>query len=235
MNQEAIAAAFNAKTINLDGMPFHKSKGAMSKPELGASLVFVDRIASLAFQVKHLDDYSHIPELKELMRLEIHKVLSIKEAIVSKYVDLAIHELCINTQCNHCHGRGYTPTRYKVRKIAKVKSKEDKWRTIEIAYKKGLSKLESGEKKLNTFSQEIEKLGKSLGISVNEIISKAESLDWDDKRARNTQEKDNHEERKPQSVAYSKLCTKCNGTGEGRLRPPSSEVQHSVESSYSYR
>lgn len=217
MNQESIAASFSAKTVTLDGMPFHKGNNAITKPEMGASLVFADQIASLAFQIKHLDDHGYIPKLKKLMLSEAHKMFPIKEATADRYVDLSIHELCLNTQCKNCHGRGYTPTRYKARKIAKVESKDETWRTIEIAYKKGLNKVDNNEKKMANFLSEIEKLAKSLGINALDLHAEPLLRGWGDKRARNTLEKDDYEERKPKSQSYTKMCSRCNGTGEGRL------------------
>ncbi|MGJ3495154.1 hypothetical protein ACR9PT_11345 [Piscirickettsia salmonis] len=208
MKAETLVTAFKEKSINLDGMPFHKSHNGITRPEIGASLAFADRIASLAFQVRYLNDLHYVPELKKLLLAKVYKMFSLRSDTAKKYVDLAIQEVCLNDMCKKCDGRGAVPSKYKIRKIAKVKEVDEKWRLIEIEYKKYAhdDKL-SGD--LVSYGKKVNHLANKYSVTSGEILRKAQG--WtEDKLSK---------EKKPKAIAmnYDHECSACNGTGFGRM------------------
>ncbi|MGJ3499898.1 hypothetical protein PsalN5692_04010 (plasmid) [Piscirickettsia salmonis] len=208
MKAETLVTAFKEKSISLDGMPFHKSHNAITRPEIGASLAFADRMASLAFQVRYLNDLHYVPELRGLLLVKVHKMFSLRSDTARKYVDLSIQEVCLNDICNKCKGRGAVPSKYKIRKIAKVKEVDEKWRSIEIEYKKYVHGYKvDGD--LVTYGKKVNHLTNKYSVTSGEILRKVRG--WvEDKESK---------VKKPKAIAmnYDHECSACNGTGFGRM------------------
>ncbi|QGP57385.1 hypothetical protein PsalMR5_04905 (plasmid) [Piscirickettsia salmonis] len=208
MKAETLVTAFKEKGMNLDGMPFHKPHNGITRPEIGASLAFAERMASLAFQVRYLNDLHYVSELKRLLLSKVYKMFSLRSDTAKKYVDLAIQEVCLNDMCKKCDGRGAVPSKYKIRKIAKVKEVDEKWRLIEIEYKKYAHDYKvDGD--LVSYRKKVNYLANKYSVTSGEILRKAQG--WtEDKLSK---------EKKPKAIAmnYDHECSACNGTGFGRM------------------
>ncbi|RNC77260.1 hypothetical protein DA717_11240 [Piscirickettsiaceae bacterium NZ-RLO2] len=208
MKAETLVTAFQEKSSKLDGMPFHKSHNAITRPEIGASLAFAERMASLAFQVRYLNDLHYVSELKKLLLVKVHKMFSLRSDTAKKYVDLAIQEVCLNDMCKKCDGRGAVPSKYKIRKIAKVKEVDEKWRLIEIEYKKYAHDYKvDGD--LVSYRKKVNHLANKYSVTSGEILRKAQG--WTEDKEKKA--------KKPKAVAmnYDHECSACNGTGFGRM------------------
>ncbi|ODN41219.1 hypothetical protein [Piscirickettsia litoralis] len=208
MKAETVVTAFYEKTSKLDGMPFHKAHNGITRPEIGASLAFAERMASLAFQVRYLNEHRYIPELKRRLLSAIHKMFNLREETARKYAALAIQEVCLSDMCKKCEGRGVVPSQYKVRKIAKVKEADELWRAIEIEYKKYAhnDKL-SGD--LVSYGKKVKHLASKYSVTSGEILRKVQG--WIEGKP--------SVEKKPKLIAmnYDRECSACNGTGYGRM------------------
>ncbi|OAJ35328.1 hypothetical protein [Piscirickettsia salmonis] len=208
MKAETLVTAFKEKGMNLDGMPFHKPHNGITRPEIGASLAFADRMASLAFQVRYLNDLHYVSELKKLLLAKVYKMFSLRSDTAKKYVDLAIQEVCLNDMCKKCKGRGAVPSKYKIRKIAKVKEVDELWRSIEIEYKKYVHGYKvDGD--LVTYGKKVNHLANKYSVMCGEVLRKVQG--WIEDKEKQV--------KKPEVVAmnYDHECKGCNGTGFGRM------------------
>ncbi|ODN40926.1 hypothetical protein [Piscirickettsia litoralis] len=238
---ETVVTAFYEKTSKLDGMPFHKAHNGITRPEIGASLAFAERMASLAFQVRYLNEHRYIPELKRLLLSTIRKMFNLREETARKYAALAIQEVCLSDMCKSCEGRGYVASRFKQRKVQKLTDEKKRWWSLEVDYHKGLTdiqelsdkhKLEFVDVRWYVIKQEYKKLqeGKEAtvgfysyqnllseladkhGIELNTLLGEIQK--W---KKEEVQTKKSEPKPKMIAVDYNTECNKCNGSGYGRM------------------
>ncbi|ODN41124.1 hypothetical protein [Piscirickettsia litoralis] len=154
MKLETIASSFTPKGMKYDGMPFHRSAGGITRPEVGAELAFAGRIASAAFQVKIFDDQRYIPPLKALLLEEVYKKYPQTESAES-YVDLAIYENCLHRNCKVCEGRRVVSRKHEVsgRKRGRIRVSVNEetrsWERLEKFYAEGITSVATLVKKSN--------------------------------------------------------------------------------------